>query len=329
MPESTAVILVGHGSRQPGADDTLVQLSAALANLSGQTVETAFLQFSQPDVPRAVARLAGTGVSKLILLPVFIYNGQHVTADLPSLLDELRPRYQGISFVAGEPLGADHRLAEILSERLSPLLDGERSGPEIAETSFRIIEADVELPSDPLERAVAARVVHATGDRRLGRALLFSPAAIASGIAAIREGAPIVTDVGMVKAGISSSCLIHGNQVISGLDLAGDNDEAGRTRSAGGIEAALRMNPAAIVAVGNAPTALREVCLLIDAGEIKPSLVVGVPVGFVGAVEAKAAMLESPAEHIVLPGTRGGSPVAAAIVNALGKMASAESDGGS
>jgi precorrin-8X/cobalt-precorrin-8 methylmutase len=326
MSESTAVILVGHGSRQPGAYDTLVKLAAALANLSGRPVETAFLQFSQPDVSQVVARLAENGVSNIALLPVFIYRGQHVAADLPALLAELRPRYQGISFSVGEPLGPDHRLAEILNERLAPLLEAEASGFEIAQTSFRIIESDAELPAHPGERAVAVRVVHTTGDRRLGRALIFSPGAMAAGIAAIRRGEAIVTDVGMVKAGINSSYLAQDNRVVSGLDCSDETGPAGPTRSAQGIRAALRANPTAIAVVGNAPTALREVCRLIDAREISPSLVVGVPVGFVGAADAKAVLLGKPVDHIVLPGTRGGSPVAAAIVNALGKLASTQSE---
>lgn len=318
----TAVILIGHGSRVPAAKQVLPDLANMLARASGIAIDYAFMQFAEPTIVETVERLARKDVKKMIFLPVFLASGQHVLSDLPALLKPLGRRFTHISFLMGEPFGSDHRLVEILNERLASLLNSGRTGEDIAATSFRLIEGSADLPAEPRSREVAKRVVHATGDPRLGRALVFSPKAIDSGIDALRARTPIVTDVMMVKAGISVSLLPGENDVISALTFAGDSvSEPGPTRAARGMLGALKEYPKAILAIGNAPTALNEVCRLIDEGAIEPPLVVGTPVGFVGAVEAKAALAGKSIEFITLPGTRGGSPIAAAIVNALAILA--------
>lgn len=319
MSDKTAVILVGHGSRRPGADEVLVKLAEKLRLISGRVVHHAYLQFSRPTIQETVGLVADSGFEAAVLLPVFIYDGQHVMKDIPAMIDELRSEYK-LSFSVGEPVGPDHRLVEILNERLLPLIAHERPGERIAEMSFLSIEGGADLPDDPHEREIAVRVVHATGDRSLGRTLLFSPEAIAAGRAALAAGAPIVTDVNMVRAGISRALLPRGNNVISAIDEAPGVLPHGTTRAAAGMRNALERQKAALIAVGNAPTALNEISDMIEAGEIDPPLVIGVPVGFVGAVASKDRLASMPVEYVTLPGTRGGSPIAAAIVNALGRM---------
>lgn len=324
MPD-TAVLLVGHGSRLDGAQNALVELAGKLANLSGRRIDYAYMQFAEPTIMQALAKLASSTPRQVVLLPVFIYNGQHVTKDLPSVLEDVRAKYEGVSFLIGEPLGADHRLAEILNERLASIGENNRLGSEISRVSFKTIEAAVKLPADPLERAIAARVVHSAGDRALGLSLKFSTNAVGAGIGALRRGAAIITDVEMVRVGIDHRSLTWGNQVVSGLSMVEESWAAiGTTRTAAGIARCLAAHPEAIIAVGNAPTALNEVCRLIDQGSIKPPLVVGVPVGFVGAVESKDRLMKAGADYISMPGTRGGSPIAAAIVNALVGLATDE-----
>lgn len=171
-------------------------------------------------------------------------------------------------------------------------------------------------------RPVAARIIHATGDPALGCLLQASPGAIHAGTAALAAGAPIWTDVQMVRAGIrrdASSrlgatvrCLLEEAETTT---KPGPNG-SGRTRTMQALEALKAEMAGSVVAVGNAPTALFQL-LENDPGR-GPALVVGVPVGFVGAAESKARLIrEAPWPYITVRGTRGGSPVAAAAVNAL------------
>lgn len=318
----TGIILVGHGSRVRGAEHVLPELAAKLSRARGGPVDYAYMQFAKPTIEETIDKVAAGPLTRIILLPVFISSGQHVTSDIPLALEPIRDRYKNISFLLGEPLGPDYRLVEILNERLMSAEGRLGDGAEIAAASFRLIESSTELPADSGRREVAKRVVHTTGDQSLGQALLFSDDAIAAGIEALGRGVIIVTDVRMVKAGISDSFLKNGTSIMSGLETSGaDLPVAGLTRCAGGIREALREYPNALIAVGNAPTALTQVCRMIDDKSIAPPLVVGTPVGFVGAAQAKEELTKRPVEFITLPGTRGGSPMAAAIVNALAKLA--------
>lgn len=319
---NTAIILVGHGSRVAGAENVLPDLAAMLSRAVDLPVDYAYMQFAEPTLPEMVRQAAERPAGEVFLLPVFLTSGQHVTTDIPEMLEPLRERFPDIAIFLGEPLGPDFRLVEVLNERLMALQDKKQSGPDIAAASFRLIEQSTDLPDDPGQREIAKRVVHTTGDTALGRALLFSGNATAAGIEAIRKGSAIVTDVRMVKAGISGDLLLWNNEIVAGLEALGAKSrDSGLTKCAYGIRETLVRHPKAIVAVGNAPTALNEVCRMIDEQLIEPPLVVGVPVGFVGAAESKMSLAKRPIEYITLPGTRGGSPIAAAIINALAKLA--------
>ncbi|SIM75882.1 precorrin-8X methylmutase [Micromonospora cremea] len=180
--------------------------------------------------------------------------------------------------------------------------------------SYRILRDRVDLSHlPPLSRAVTERVVHASADLAYVDELVCDEAALESGLAALRAGVPVVTDVAMVAAGITRA----------GLELVCPIAEpaaaelgrtAGITRSAAAVRIALdRVGPGAVWVVGCAPTALVEL-LTLDAA---PALVVGLPVGFVGAAESKAALRASGLPGVSNVGEKGGSAVAAAALNAL------------
>jgi precorrin-8X/cobalt-precorrin-8 methylmutase len=194
--------------------------------------------------------------------------------------------------------------------------------------SYRILAERVDLDRwPPLSRAVVARVIHAAADVGYADTLVVDEAACAAGVAALRAGAPVVSDVEMVavashRAGTVS--LLGAGRERAALDRAREPD---LTVSAAAMRVAAERWPAgAVVAVGNAPTALAEVVALAAAGRFAPALVIGLPVGFVGAAEAKAALRASGLPAVSNVGERGGSAVAAAALNALWRLS--REDGG-
>ncbi len=168
--------------------------------------------------------------------------------------------------------------------------------------------------------SLAVRVVHACGMPDVAAQLAFQPGAAEAGVAALRAGRPILTDAQMVAQGIIRARLPAANPVLCLLDdpRIADLATAGQTtRSAAAVRLWHDHLEGAVVAIGNAPTALFELLATIAAGGPRPALILGFAVGFVGAVESKAALIESGLPHIALPGRRGGSAMAAAAVNAL------------
>ena len=203
--------------------------------------------------------------------------------------------------------------------------------PEQIETrSFEIIEGLVDLSGfTPAEAALVKRVVHATGDPAFAPLLAWSPGAVGFGVDALRRGAPVVTDVEMVRAGVSKvRAARYGVEVSCFIGDPAVADEArsrGVTRSIAAVEKAVQATPCAVFAFGNAPTALFRLLELVDSGAAKPALIVGVVVGFVGAAESKEAlMVRTDVPWVSCRGNKGGSNVAAACVNALFKGAAGE-----
>ena len=178
--------------------------------------------------------------------------------------------------------------------------------------SYRILRERVDLSHlGPLSRAVVERVIHASADLDYAESLVLDETVLERGLEALRDGAPIVTDVGMVAAGITAretSCFVSDPRA---RELSG---RLGITRSAAGFRvAAEEVGSGAVWVVGNAPTALFELLEL----ETEPALVIGLPVGFVGAAESKEKLVESELPAISNHGPKGGSAVAAAALNAL------------
>jgi precorrin-8X/cobalt-precorrin-8 methylmutase len=199
-----------------------------------------------------------------------------------------------------------------------------RQPDEIQRDSFRIIEAEVGRHQFPPEQwQVVRRVIHSTADFEYAELLRFHPRAFAMAEAAIRQGEDILTDVQMVRMGIQPlAARRHGLQVRCHLGDAGVSDRGNAvasTRTARGILQGLSVGPVGICVVGNAPTALRALLAALQQPDVeRPRLIIGVPVGFVDAAESKRALYETDAvPWITSLGRKGGSTVAAAIVNAL------------
>ncbi len=198
-----------------------------------------------------------------------------------------------------------------------------KDGDEIYRRSFAIIRAEADLSQIPpdLER-VAVRIIHSCGMVDILSDLAFSPGAGAAGRRALAAGAPILCDARMIAEGITRSRLEHGNQVI--CTLADTNvptmaREMGTTRTAAALELWRPHLAGAVVAIGNAPTALFRLLEMIDEGAPRPALILGLPVGFVGAAESKQELKNNSrgVPFVTVLGRRGGSAMATAAVNAL------------
>ncbi|EOT26915.1 hypothetical protein C805_01017 [Eubacterium sp. 14-2] len=193
---------------------------------------------------------------------------------------------------------------------------------EIEARSFEIITE--ELGNRKLEEAYAPiikRVIHTTADFDYADNLVFSPNVLEAVREAFQKKACIVTDTQMARAGINKRALqqlgMESYNFISDEDVAEQARIQGTTRAAASVDKAASLNRPLILAVGNAPTALVRIYELVQEGRLKPELIIGAPVGFVNVVQAKEMILELPVPHIVARGRKGGSNVAAAIVNAL------------
>lgn len=200
---------------------------------------------------------------------------------------------------------------------------------EIYRRSFSLIrEAFGDRWPEGIEQEIIKRVAHTTADVDFALTFQISPDAIKKGVTAIRAGKGIVTDVSMVTAGIRKeplekfSCPL--NCLLYDEGVAAEAKERGTTKSAVAIGRAAPLYEGGIVSIGNAPTALFELLDLIEEGKASPALIIGVPVGFVGAAESKAELMASPHAYISNPGKRGGSPIAATIVNGLCTLAASD-----
>jgi precorrin-8X/cobalt-precorrin-8 methylmutase len=293
------------------------------------------------------------GIKKIILHPFFLSPGMHVTKDIPELIEEARGLYPGVEFIYTEPLGIHEKLANIVMERISA---AEQLSPgEIEKRSFALLSAETDLSGiSPDRLPIVQRVIHATADFEFKNSLVFHPEAVQRGLRAIKAGKDILTDVEMVRTGINKQRLAQwGGKVICGIQgpgseeqgpgagvqgpgSAGQGSGAGvqgagskkqgtenKTRSELGIEKALgENNNIGIIAIGNAPTALlKTIDLLANSPSPSELLVIGVPVGFVKALESKALLAGQTFPFITNLDRKGGTPVAVAIVNALLKMA--------
>ena len=189
--------------------------------------------------------------------------------------------------------------------------------------SFATVRAEARLERfAPAMHPLITRLIHACGMVEIADRLAWSDGAYAAGHAALQAGAPILCDCEMVGAGIIRRYLPAGNEVIVTLNDASVPERAkaiGNTRSAAAVELWADKLDGAVVAVGNAPTALFHLLELIDAGAPKPAVILGFPVGFIGAAESKAELAANPrgCEYVALRGRRGGSAMASAAVNAL------------
>jgi precorrin-8X/cobalt-precorrin-8 methylmutase len=197
-------------------------------------------------------------------------------------------------------------------------------GRSIEDGSFAVIDAEAGAHEfGAAEWQVVRRVIHATADFEFKTLMRFHPQAVAAGIQALRGGCPVLVDVKMIAAGLnmerlsSQGCTVV--SYISDEDVIATAKANNSTRAIEAMRKAHRLGKldGAVVAIGNAPTALLETVRLVQEEGAKPALVIGVPVGFVSAAESKEAALSLATPHIVARGRKGGSPIAVAIIHAL------------
>ncbi|MDE3242866.1 MAG: precorrin-8X methylmutase [Nitrospirota bacterium] len=197
-------------------------------------------------------------------------------------------------------------------------------GRSIEDGSFAIIDREAGSHDfAPAEWEVVRRVIHATADFEFKTLMRFHADAIRAGVAALQGSCPLLVDVKMIVAGLNEErlsaygCTVH--SFISDEDVIATAKANNSTRAIEAMRKAHRLNllNGAVVAIGNAPTALLEVARLIREEAARPALIIGVPVGFVSAAESKDVTLELPTPFIVARGRKGGSPIAVAIIHAL------------
>ena len=199
----------------------------------------------------------------------------------------------------------------------------EKNPEAIYAESFATVRREARLERfGPGMQTLAIRLIHACGMVEVADRLAFSENAYVAGQTALQNGAPVLCDCEMVGAGIIRRYLPRGNEVIVTLNdprVLGLAKDIANTRSAAAVELWAEHLDGAVVAIGNAPTALFHLLELLDAGVPKPAVILGFPVGFVGAAESKAELAERPrdCDFVALRGRRGGSAMASAAVNAL------------
>jgi len=197
-----------------------------------------------------------------------------------------------------------------------------RDGAAIYERSFAIIRAEADLARfSPEEERVAVRIIHASGMVEIARDIVFSPGVVAVARDALNNGAPILCDSKMVANGVTRARLPAHNEVVCTLDdppVADLARDIGNTRTAAAMELWRDRLAGAVVAIGNAPTALFRLLEMLDASALKPAAVIGMPVGFVGAAESKEALIaDGRVPFITIRDRKGGSAMTAAALNAL------------
>jgi precorrin-8X/cobalt-precorrin-8 methylmutase len=348
--DKTALIIIGHGSKLPHNMENLEKLAGILRKRAAfQTVEISFMVRNKPTIPEAIESLAKKGVTKIVLIPAFLAPGVHTTREIPEMIEmkEKEPllKERGITLVYGEPLGSDERIAEIIEEKALKALGQEAREANIITDAYaipasnKIITTSMSLIrqalGDSLKNVpaphipVIERVVHTTADPEFAKLLVISDKAVEAGVAAIKAGAKIVTDVKMVKAGINEARVKRFGGTVSSfisderaVKLAHDQS---LTRSAAAMRLAVKDGlDGAIVLIGNAPTAAFELAEAVRKGLAKPALIVAVPVGYVGATESKETIAGLSTPFVIVKGRKGGSPIAVAVFNALLTMAEQE-----
>jgi len=219
------------------------------------------------------------------------------------------------------------KLNELTRPLIYNLYDSPMSGEDIEQKSFELIEREIDSKAFPLANwEIIRRIIHTTADCGIVKDICFSPGAINAGIRALRSGASIYVDSNMIRSGISMARLrsvcpdysaekIHCHIADSDIAEAAKKDNLPRSLHA--IRKATGILDGAIVAIGNAPVALLELNRMIIEGELKPALVIAMPVGFVHVVESKDELMSLPVEYIALRGRRGGSPLAVSVIHAL------------
>ncbi len=352
--ENVGLVLIGHGSKLPHNRENLEKLADIMRERSSfKVVEISFMVKNTPTIPEAIDIIAKKGVKKIVLVPAFLAPGVHTTQEIPELIGvkdkESQLSAKGIQLFYGEPIGADECIAVILEEKAlkalghavpehrhalfaaNEIADLPAASKKIFAQSMKLIHPEIQKILDKAPHkhaAIIERVVHATADPEFAKLLVISDRAVDAGVAAIKAGSKIFTDVKMIQAGINEARVKRfGGKILTFIDdpraAKMANDES-ITRSAAATRLAVKdgVNNA-IFLIGNAPTAAFELARAVEAGTANPALIVATEVGYVGAAESKEAVSRLPVPYIIVKGRKGGSTIAVAVFNALLAMAEA------
>ena len=315
IKEST--IILAHGSRNAQARNSFLKMVEVIkARLKGNVVP-AFFSLGEPHLPSVVSELVNAGFSEITIFPYFLFDGNHIRKDIPAIIGELEEQYPHVKFNVLKSLEHEPLMPEIVVENIWQHAAAQKylPGPDIEISSLDFIRKMLgkKFSSDQIE--IVARVVHSTADFSLGHSIRFHEHAIEAGLAGLHSGKQVICDVTMVKNALTGC-----TNVLCAIEQPGAGQKAVNektTRSAAGMELMAERIEDSIVVVGNAPTALWKVLELAQELGIVPALIVGVPVGFVGAAQSKQALMSSGLVYISNHGPKGGSPAAGAIINAL------------
>jgi len=351
LPNSTqdkvGLILIGHGSKLPHNQENLEKIAEIMRERSSfKVVAISFMVRNSPTIPEAIDTVAQKGVTTIVLVPAFLAPGVHTTQEIPELIGvkdkESQLSKRGIRLIYGEPIGPDECIAVILEEKALKALGEDwqhhhasfkTQAPinmpavslQIYDKSMTLIRPEIQdaLTKAPKNQAaIIERVVHTTADPEFAKLLVISEGAVDAGVAAIKAGAKIISDVKMIKAGINEARVKKfGGKTLTYIDDSRATKMAnaeGITRSTAATRLAVKDGAdGAIFLIGNAPTAAFELAEQIRKGLVKPALIVAVPVGYVGAAESKEVVAQLPVPYIITKGRKGGSTIAVAVFNAL------------
>ncbi|MCW4035323.1 MAG: sirohydrochlorin nickelochelatase [Candidatus Bathyarchaeota archaeon] len=343
----SCLILIGHGSKLPYNRETIEEFVGILRKgAKFESVKNCFMVINKPSIPEILDKLVEDGFTKIVLIPTFLAHGVHTKQEIPEILQEKRDEYASkskqVEIIYGDPFGADERIAQVLEEKALKLLGEETddvtkvqqarnltAATNMYQTSMEIIRPLIKetLQKVPQNHVpVIERVVHTTADPEFAKLVVIKNSAVESGVAAIKSGAKIITDVKMVKAGINPTRVKRfGGQILTYVD----DDRAIKlakqesiTRSAAAMRLAIKDGlDNSIIAIGNAPTAAFEISKAVKQGLVKPALIIATPVGYVGAAESKEEVTTLPVPNVIVRGPKGGSALAVAVFNALLNMA--------
>jgi len=317
------IIILGHGSRRGAVSNSFTRMVRRIARrIDKAPVEPAFFSLGQPTLEEKTRELIEQGCREIIIFPYFLYNGNHVEKDIPAMLQNLRQKYPGVEFRLLATLENEPQVEEIIYERIWPYTEEDKffSGENIEQKSLDfILNQGIWSHLDKEQKQVTARVVHASADFSFVHSLKFHPLAIEQGISCIREQRKIICDVQMVRTALTRLNNVY--CAIGEPDVLARARKENTTRAALAFEKLLPNLDGALVVIGNAPTALWKLLDICAKGGPQPALVVALPVGFVGAAQSKRALMDSDLIYITNEGPKGGSPVAAAVVNALYRLA--------
>lgn len=357
VSEKVGLILIGHGSKLPHNRENLEKIAEILRKESTfKMVEIAFMIRDKPTIPEAIDTLTQKGALKIVLVPAFLAPGVHTTKEIPEMIEVKDKKSQlsakGIQLFYGEPIGADECIAVILAEKALKALGQKNaehkhasfsldtttktelppSSNKIYDSSMKLIHPEIKdiLVKAPKNQVpIIERVVHTTADPEFAKLLVISDKAVDAGVAAIKSGAKIITDVKMIRAGINEARVQrYGGKILTYIDdprATKMANEKSITRSTAAMSLAVEDGlDGAIILIGNAPTAAFELAEQVKKGAAKPALIVAVPVGYVGAAESKKVIAKLPIPFIIIRGRKGGSTIAVAIFNALLSIAEAK-----